>query len=187
MVVAVWCTNRRVGSSTINRFVEACIQNIDGIGALRIGEDVRVVPGTLAQVAPFVDTHPGIAAIIGTKDATIFSLDDRPETFTLCGRGGNSDATNRSGRKSRPTSYIGPGIATIRRFPETAVRPATLETVGGALRLPDRGINDIRIGWVETNIDRACLVALEEYALPAPSTVSCPKDPSLIAWAEDVT
>src|SRR5262249_42612092 len=54
--------------------IEAGIQNVNRIDVLRIGVDARVVPGALAQPPFFVNSGPACAAVVGTKDAAVFSL-----------------------------------------------------------------------------------------------------------------
>src|SRR5205807_6993347 len=63
VIVAMRRVQRGVSVAAINRAVYPHVEDVDCIGAARVGEDVGVIPGALAQNVLLVDAGPGAAAV----------------------------------------------------------------------------------------------------------------------------
>src|SRR5256884_3192492 len=53
----------------------ARVEHVYGIECDRIGEDVRVVPGTLPEAVIGIDPHPAVATVVGTEHPALLRLD----------------------------------------------------------------------------------------------------------------
>ena len=84
VVVAVPRPDRHVERlAAVGRFVEAGVQRVHRVLRFRVGENVRVVEGALAQLALVVHLRPRRAAVVGSEDAAIFVFDERVETVAV--------------------------------------------------------------------------------------------------------
>ena len=186
VVVAVGDLDGRVGPSTIDRFVEGDIENIDGVGADRVGVDVRVVPGTLTQIPALIDAGPRRSGIVGTKDAAVVRFDEGPDPVGIGRRNGDPDLAEKTLRQPGPAGDVGPGIAAIRRLVEAAIRAAALQAVRGPLDMPERGVEYVGIGRIEDEVDRAGLITLVENPLPGLAAIARSIDAPLFVGPKDM-
>ena len=154
VVVAVRHRNRREAASAVDRFHERRVQHVDRIRIVRIGEHVHVVPGSGAQNALFVDLLPAVAAIVGSIQPTVITLglDDRPYAARLRRRRGNADLAHAVGE---PICQLFPGLTAIRRAPDAAALAAGAQLPGRSFVVPQRGVQDARVGIVERQVDGA--------------------------------
>src|SRR5262249_20215670 len=74
-------------------------------------------------------------------------------------------------RQAGPVRQLGPGVAAVGRAVDTAAGTAAGQEMGAALRLPEGGVEDARVGRVHREVDRAGFVAPEEELLPALAAV----------------
>src|SRR5262249_24731459 len=143
------------------------VVDVDGVGILRVGGDVDVVPGTRDQVLVVADLLPVLTKVIGAIESTFLALfDERPDAAGLGRRCGPADLAENTARQIGPAGDVLPGLAAITGAPQTAVRTTAADLPEGAVRLPDGRVEDARIGRVEAEIDRARPVADEEDVPP---------------------
>src|SRR5262249_61832098 len=92
VVVAVRHADGGEGPPAVLRTVEAGVEDVDGVGVPGVGEDVRVVPGPLAQPPLAVGPLPGRAAVIAAIDTAVVGLDQRPHAAGVGGGDGDAGA-----------------------------------------------------------------------------------------------
>jgi len=72
------------GHTAVDRAVQGSIECVDDVLLLRIGHDVRVVPGTLAELVLAVRAGPCRPAVVGAVHASCrLRLDDRPDAVRI--------------------------------------------------------------------------------------------------------
>ena len=103
--------------SPVHRAIHARIEGVHRIRVDRIGPDVRVVPGALAQVVLRIGGDPGGAAVVGGRRRIRLGLDHRPTPVT--------DRGTRSRRPS-PRSLGEPRKDWSRSSPPSVVCQPTL-------------------------------------------------------------
>src|SRR5215470_2560595 len=87
------------------------MERVYRVGRLRVGEDVRVIPGALAQNVLLVDLGPAASAVVGTKEAAVGSFDQRPHALGIHGRDSHADAAEHAARQAgRGRSFV-PAVA----------------------------------------------------------------------------
>src|SRR5262245_17210326 len=59
MVIAMRCGHLGKCASTVNGFPGLDVEDIDGVGILRVGEDMAIVPKAQAQIALLTEPLPG--------------------------------------------------------------------------------------------------------------------------------
>src|SRR5215218_7648839 len=101
------------GAPAVGRFPAVQVEHIDGLGVLRVGEDVAVVPGPLPQLRVIAHALPVCAAVVGTEEAAFFGLDDRPDSARLSGRDGDANLAFDAGWQAGVLADVGPAIAAI--------------------------------------------------------------------------
>src|SRR5439155_26097830 len=80
-------------------------------------------------------------------------------------------------RHALVAGQLGPGIAAVGGLEQPAPRAAAREAPGGALRLPQRGVEDPRVGGVHGEVDRAGRVAPPPPPPPPPGAPPPPPPP----------
>ena len=94
---------------------ELDVQDVDRVGALRVGDDVRVVPGPLAELVLVVDARPLLAAVVRPEEAPLLRLDDRADAVRPRGRDRDADLPD-----DRLPAGRRPASSTCRRRPSTS-------------------------------------------------------------------
>src|SRR5690606_14751311 len=123
--VAVLDGNRLEGLSGVDRAPEVDVQDVDGVGVLRVGVDVVVIPGALAQVAVLAAARPGRAVVVRAEHGAVLGLDDGPDAPRLRAGSGDADlADDLALRQARVASDLLPGVAAVGRLPEAGVLAA---------------------------------------------------------------
>src|SRR6266581_542481 len=117
----------RVSLASVIGAIEAGVEHVDGVGFLRGGKDVRVIPRTLAEVTLLVDLGPGLAAVIGSEDAALLGLDDGPDAVGINGRHCDPDAANDAFRETGVSRDFVPRVSAIGGLIETAIRTPALK------------------------------------------------------------
>ncbi len=110
--------------AAIGGAIEARVQDVDRVRVLRIGEDARVVPGALAELAFIVRARPRGAGVVGTKDAAGIRFDDRPHTSRIGRRHGDPDVAEEAARQPRVPRDLRPVLPAIGALEQTAAGPA---------------------------------------------------------------
>ena len=149
VIVAMRRWNRRVALAAIGGAVETRVQEIHRVRILRIGKQVCVVPGALAQIIVLVDAHPGVAAIVGSKHAALFGLDQGVDALRIRRRNADPNAADDALRHAGGACQILPRLTAIRRFQQAAAGPAALQGVWRAINLPEPRINRAWIVRIE--------------------------------------
>jgi hypothetical protein len=83
MIVAVRNPDRAESPASIQRPVKTGVENIHFIRILGIRIDPGIIPGSLAKTPLAVHPHPGLAAIIRTKNTPLFCLHNSPDPILL--------------------------------------------------------------------------------------------------------
>src|SRR5256884_1415513 len=73
----------------------ARVEHVYGIECDRIGEDVRVVPGTLPEAVIGIDPHPAVATVVGTEHPALLRLDGGIDAVGVRAGHRHPDATER--------------------------------------------------------------------------------------------
>ncbi len=80
MLVDVGHADLPVTAATVGGAPELAIDDEDGVWIARVGEDVAEVPGADQKVAVAGQPGPGRATIIGSVDAALHPIDERPDS-----------------------------------------------------------------------------------------------------------
>ncbi len=156
VIVAVRHAQRIKSLAAIVRTVDAGVENVHGVGGFGIGEDVRVVPGALAEAVIVGEKLPVLAAIVGAVDATFLRFHNCPYAVRVCS--GNSYADSSQNRFGQAVRFdLFPGRAAIRGAVQAAPGTAAIHAPGSAPRLPESREQNIRVAGIEGNVDRAGL------------------------------
>ncbi len=154
------------------------------LGVLRVGVDVRVVPGALAEAAVGVDQPEALSAVVGAEEAPLLGLDQGPDAARARPRNGHPDSSLDPLRE--PLGDRLPRVASVAGPVEAGVLAAAFHGPGPSHRLPDRGVENARVGRVDGQVHRARLVADEEHLLPGLAAVLRAEDPALRVRTEGV-
>src|SRR5579872_882554 len=98
VIVAVRRVDGRVGLASIVGSIEAGVDYVHRVFLQRVGEDSRVIPGALPQLALVVDFGPGAAAVVGAKYAAILGFHDGPHAIGILGRNRDADSAENAFR-----------------------------------------------------------------------------------------
>ncbi len=157
------------------------------IRVIRIGIHVIEVEWPRRDVCIRRNEAPGIALVVGAiKSLLRFRVDQRIDAIAIVCRHRQANAAHHALGHALVARDVLPGIATITRSPDTAVRPACLGTPGLALEFPERGKQQVRIVGTHDQIDRAGPFVLEQYTFPGLTTVLRAKDALLVVGTERV-
>src|SRR5690348_7431645 len=114
MTVAVRRVDAAEGGAGIRRAIHARIQDVDLVGILRIGKNVREVPGALREAVILIQLAPGRARIVRTEQAAVFRLDQRVHALAA-GSSSNTDSPKDVARQSMAGQLL-PSRAAVDRF-----------------------------------------------------------------------
>src|SRR5690242_7430180 len=185
MVVAVRLRHGGEGLAAVGGLPRLEVEHPDGIGVLRIGVDVHVVPGAAAQVRVRVEPLPALAPVIGAVEAAsvgavlIVGLNDGVYAAGARGRGGDADLAERAIGQPFGAGDLRPGVAAVAGLPKAGIGAAAHERVGVALHLPDAGVENVRVVRVEGEVGGAGTLALVEHLLPARAAIARAEDAAL--------
>ena len=154
------------------------VEDVDGVGLLRVGRHVRVVPGPLPELPVFVRPLPGRARVVGAEDPALLGLDHRVDALRSGGGDGDADPAPRALRQALPVE-LPPLVAAVRRLVEPAPGAAALQAPRRPLRLPEGGVEDARVGRVHREVHGARLVVHEERLRPGLPAVPRAEDAAL--------
>ncbi len=113
VVVAVGRGDLMEGGAAVDGAPHFDVQAPDGIRVLRVGREVGVVPGALAEVAVLVEALPGLAAVVGAEDAPLLVLDQGPNAVGLGGGDGDADLALDPLGHAGLVGKVGPGFAAV--------------------------------------------------------------------------
>src|SRR5262249_26856840 len=137
VIVAVGNGNVVEGLAAVMRAEELDVEHPDGLRILWVGDDVHVVPGTLAQLALLAKPLPGGAAVVG--------LDDGVDAAGARGGGTDADLAKDAFGQSLVVREVGPGVAAVGGLPEATAFATALQLVGAAPGAPAGSVEDARV------------------------------------------
>ncbi len=164
------------GLAAVGRAIAADVEQVDGVFGHRIGDDVRVVEGPLADVPVVVRHRPRLAAIVRGEEAAFFVFDQRVDTIRVGARHRDTNLADHAGGETGAPRDLGPGITAVGRFEQAAAGAAARHLVLDAIGLPQRRVDHVGILRIDREIDRAGLVVAEEGLLPGLAAVDTLED-----------
>ncbi len=182
MVIAVRVLadlHRRLAA--VGRAEQRGVLHVDDVLVAGVAEDVRVVEGALPDGARFVDQLPRRARIVGHEQAALFVLDQRVDAIRIRLGVGQADASDQAGGQAGVAGDLGPGLAAVGGLIHAAAGTAARHLVFDAVRLPQRGVDDVRVVGVDHDVDGAAARILEQRALPRLAAVGALEDAALLA------
>ena len=171
VIVAVRRAKVAERAAAVDRTVNAHIERVDRVGILRVGEDVRVIPGALPQDVLIVHLGPVAPAIVGAEQAAVGGLHQRPHALRIGRRDGDADAAEHAARQPGRVRDLGPGVAAVGALEQPAARSAAIHAPGLAADLPHRRVEHARIARVHRDIHRARGVAALQHLLPGGAAI----------------
>src|SRR5581483_8141692 len=170
VAIAMGRANRLEGLAGIGGAVHASVEDVHRVGVLGIREDVREIPGALREAVVVGQLVPGVAAVVRAVQAAGFGFDESIDAARAARSGRDSDAAVRTFGKAVAFEFF-PGCAAVRGLIERASRTAAVEPPGCAHRLPHGGVENVRVGGIERDIDGAGLVVHIDDLLPGLAAV----------------
>ena len=177
VIVAVRGRQRREPYSSINRLHDRRVHHVDDVGVLRVGGDVHVVPRARLDETVLAQQPPCLPRVVGSEEPALFRFDDRVHAIRICRRDGHADLAH---QLWQPFGESRPAVATVGRLPDAAPGPSAAHQPRKALVIPERRIEDTRIGGIHRQI--ACTArwcgALQHEG-PVLSAICCTVDTPL--------
>src|SRR5439155_14576123 len=185
VMVAMGRAQRRERAAAVHRAIHPGVQHVDRLGILGIGVDVGVVPGALPEIALVVGPPPRLAAVVGAEHAARVRIHDSPDPIMVRGHS-YTDLADRALGHPFVAGELFPGVAAVGGLEEPGAGPAARHVPRPAPRLPDRSVENTRIGGVHCEIDGAGGVGPEQHFLPRLAAVLGPEHAALRIWPERV-
>src|SRR5438034_7208025 len=147
--------------AAISRSIDGRVRHVNGISVLRIGGDFLEVPAAIPQSFIAGKPGPGCARIFLVEDAALLRIDGGINPIVINRRDRDADPSAPFDRNSL-IDFI-PRRAAVSRFEDTAARAIRrrIDEPWRSPHVPQRRVNDLRVGWIEVEIDRAYVVILE--------------------------
>ena len=152
--------------ATIGRAEHRCVLQIDHVGVLVIGDDVRVIKGALTDVATPVRKCPRCAGIVALEQTTVIVLHDGVHAIRIRRAYRHTDATNEATRQPLVARDLGPRLAAVSALEQAAASATAGHLEFLAVRLPQRCVHHVRIVAVDRDVDRAGLVVAIQHLAP---------------------
>src|SRR5688572_5092059 len=169
------------GLAAVGRSEQRRVLHVDDVLVAGIAEDVRVVERALPNRARGVDQLPRSTGIVRYEQATILVFDQRVDAIGVGLRVGETDAADHARRQPGVARDLGPRLAAVGRLIHAAAGAAARHLVFNAIRLPQRGIDHVRIVGVDHDIDGAAARILEQRALPRFAAIGALEHAALFA------
>src|SRR5205823_4944645 len=163
----------------------ARVEHVYGIECDRIGEDVRVVPGTLPEAVIGIDPHPAVATVVGTEHPALLRLDGGIDAVGVRAGHRHPDAAQRPVGQAVVLEEL-PGEAPVGRSIQPRARPAAGEAPRFAAHLPQRSEQRVGVARIQNDVDPAAVAVAEQHPLPALAAVPGAEDPALVVGPERV-
>ncbi len=140
-------------------------------GIVRPRDDARVC----------VHPRPGLAGIIGSIDAgKRAGLDRREQPVATGRRDGDADSPQSLPKRRQALRQRPPRRAAVDRLEQAAPGPGPHAVFPRALaRFPEHGVNDVRVHWIEGDVDAARVLVPVQHLLERASAVDRPEDAAL--------
>ena len=142
------------------------VLHVHHVLVLRVGEDVRVIEGALADVALVVDQRPRRPRVVRLEEAALLVLDERVHPVRVRTAHRHADATHQSSGHARVPRDLRPALAAIGALEEPAALAAARHLVFLAVRLPHRRVEHVRIRPIDAHVNRRRLVVPIEHLTP---------------------
>src|SRR6185437_3600927 len=181
VVVAAGCAlDRGKGRAAVHRTVGGRVADVDLIGVARIGAHPCEIVAAAPDAFLVIDARPALTGVVRAIQTTDigFSVDERVQAIVVARRDGKADASEalRACRKS--ARQLMPRGSPVGGFEQAA----TVAIVGiadspwWAPRCPQAGVDDLRIDWIEREVDTAGVFILVENLGPVLAAVSGAED-----------
>ena len=167
--------------AAIGRSEGARIEHVDDVFAARVGEHVRVVERTLADIAARVHQFPRGAGVVRAVKAAVLVLDERVDAVRVRTRDTDADLAHEPLRQALIARDLAPGVAAVGGLVQAAARTAARHLVFDAVGLPQRGEHHVRVPAIDRDIRGAGLRVLEQHLLPRRAAVGALEDAALVA------
>src|SRR6185312_11448720 len=180
VVVTVRHVQQGEGLAAVVRYPNTIdVRAVKGARVGGVDIDAGVIERPLAQAPVVVDAVPRGAAVSRAKHTASLGLDDREDDIRVAGRDVDPDPAEHAARQAGVARDVRPMRAAVSALVQAAARPTVIQRPGCALRLPHRGIQDVRIARIHHEVDRAGLVIDEENLLPGLAAVSGLEDAAI--------
>src|SRR6185437_4870292 len=190
MVVAVGRAQGGELRAAVVGDVDAHVGQVDGVGVLRVREDVHVIEGALGDVHAVVDQAPGFPAVIGAEQparlALVVGLDQRIHGAGIAGRDRDADAAEDAGRQPAVMGDVLPVRAAVGGLVKAAAGAAAGEAPVAARHLPHGGVDHARVRRIHAERDGAGVVVHEEDLVPGLAAVGGLVDAALGVGGEQM-
>ncbi len=163
----------------VRRPEERSVLQVHDVCILRIGEDVGVVEGALANRPVLVDQRPGGAGVVTLEEASFVVLDEGVHPVRVGPRHRHADPPHDSRGQAGVTGDLGPGLAAIGALEKTAPRPAARHLVFFAVGLPHRRVHHVGVVAVDRDVDGRGLVVAVEHLAPGLAAIGTLEDTPL--------
>src|SRR6185437_9069610 len=184
IIIAARCAlDRGECCATVHRAICGGVADVDLIGVTRVGAD----PGEIGSATPdtllVVYAGPALASVVGSEQAAgvAFRFDECVHAIVIAWCNGEADASEALRVGWKPARQLMPAGAAIHRLEQSAAG-AVVRVARGPWRPargPHVGIDDLRIGGIEGEIDSAGVLILIQNFRPALTTVGRAKDSAL--------
>src|SRR6266571_2432198 len=172
IVAARRAFDRRPRLASVHRSINGRVRDIDDVWVFRIDCDLTEVPATSPDAIVARRFAPGSACVVGTIKTTGLRIDDCVDAIAIRGRDCDSYAPLSLGGNA-VHEWL-PVVAAVRGFkdpPAGSVR-RRIDAPRWTTSVPQSRIDHLRILWIESEIDRADVVAFEQHLLPGGSAVA---------------
>ena len=160
------------GLAAVARSIDAGVRRVHEVGILRIDDDLAKVPAASPDARISRRLHERRARIVRSVQTAILCIDDRVDPPRIRRRDRDADASEPFGRQA--VSQLIPDRAAVRGFVEAAAGAVRrrINAPRWTPRIPERGVDRLRVRRIDGDVDRADVVALEQHLLPRRAAVS---------------
>ena len=131
------------------------VLHVDDVLVARVAEHVRVVERALPDGARRVDQLPRRAGIVRDEQAAILVLDQCVNPVGVGPGVSHADAADHARGHAGVAGDLGPRLAAVGRLVEAAAGSAARHLVLDAIRLPQRGVEHVRVVGIDDDVDGA--------------------------------
>ena len=85
MIISVFRSQNNECASAVDALEDRGVHDVDDVGVLRVGDDIRVIPGARANAAITAHETPSLAGVVGAPESTAVGFDDRVDTIRIRG------------------------------------------------------------------------------------------------------
>ena len=152
VIVAVLRRQHLEALPAVDRAEDRRVEHVHDVGVLRIGDDFHVVPRPRLDQAVIVEQAPAAAGIVGAVEAPLVGLHDGVDAIGVGRRHGDADLAH---ELRQPLRQPGPAVAAVGGLPDAAAGAAAADDPRRALVVPERGVEDARVGRIHGEVGGA--------------------------------